>query len=44
MQRAPFAPEEARPYRALRKWAAQFYGPEGLSLAEDGPDLALVAE
>ena len=44
VQRAPFAPEEARPYRALRKWAAQFYGPEGLALAEEGPDLALVAE
>jgi 3-ketosteroid 9alpha-monooxygenase subunit A len=44
VQRAPFAPEEARPYRALRKWAAQFYGPEGLALAEDGPDLALVVE
>jgi phenylpropionate dioxygenase-like ring-hydroxylating dioxygenase large terminal subunit len=28
-QRAPFAPEEARPYRALRAWAAQFY--EGAS-------------
>lgn len=26
--KAPFAPEEARPYRALRRWAAQFYGPE----------------
>jgi 3-ketosteroid 9alpha-monooxygenase subunit A len=44
VQRAPFAPEEARPYRALRKWAAQFYGPEGVSLIEEGPDLALVVE
>jgi 3-ketosteroid 9alpha-monooxygenase subunit A len=44
--RAPFAPEEARPYRALRKWAAQFYGPEGAAVAEadDDPDPALVAE
>ncbi|HEX9548420.1 MAG TPA: Rieske 2Fe-2S domain-containing protein [Acidimicrobiales bacterium] len=24
-QRAPLVPEEARPYRALRAWAAQFY-------------------
>jgi phenylpropionate dioxygenase-like ring-hydroxylating dioxygenase large terminal subunit len=24
-QRAPLVPEEARPYRALREWAAQFY-------------------
>jgi phenylpropionate dioxygenase-like ring-hydroxylating dioxygenase large terminal subunit len=28
-QRAPLVPEEARPYRALRTWAAQFY--EGAS-------------
>jgi nitrite reductase/ring-hydroxylating ferredoxin subunit len=28
-QRAPLVPEEARPYRALRAWAAQFY--EGAS-------------
>ena len=42
--RAPFAPEEARPYRALRRWAAQFYGPEGAAIAADEADLALVAE
>jgi 3-ketosteroid 9alpha-monooxygenase subunit A len=43
--RAPFAPEEARPYRALRKWAAQFYGPEGAGFPDDdGADLALVTE
>ena len=43
--RAPFAPEEARPYRALRRWAAQFYGPEGEAVAEDNvADLALVTE
>jgi len=44
VQRAPFVPEEARPYRALRKWAAQFYGPEGLAVANEAPDLALVSE
>jgi 3-ketosteroid 9alpha-monooxygenase subunit A len=49
VHRAPFVPEEARPYRALRRWAAQFYGPEGAALAAlpdsaDGADLALVAE
>ncbi|HVW31543.1 MAG TPA: Rieske 2Fe-2S domain-containing protein [Acidimicrobiia bacterium] len=45
--RAPFAPEEARPYRALRRWATQFYGPEGETVAAAAADddaLALVAE
>ena len=41
--RAPFAPEEARPYRALRKWAAQFYGPESTAVADDD-DMALVEQ
>jgi nitrite reductase/ring-hydroxylating ferredoxin subunit len=51
VHRAPFVPEEARPYRALRRWAAQFYGPEAGVLADTGEDagsdevdLALVAE
>ena len=50
VHRAPFVPEEARPYRALRKWAAQFYGPEGTAPDDDAGDgaedgaMALVAE
>ena len=44
VHRAPFAPEEARPYRALRKWATQFYGPEGSAVLHDDADLALVGE
>lgn len=43
VEHAPFAPEEARPQRALRKWAAQFY-PEARAAGGAGRDLALVAE
>lgn len=42
--RAPFTPEEARPYRALRKWATQFYpGAAGQEQADEmGDEMALV--
>ena len=45
-ERAPFTPEEARPYRALRKWATQFYpdAVAGNGAGEDQGPLALVAE
>jgi nitrite reductase/ring-hydroxylating ferredoxin subunit len=45
IERAPFTPEEARPYRALRKWATQFYPEAKVTEDDEGVGgLALVAE